>query len=177
MINRKESIITILKTMDTNVLVGVWNEYCQESNMDDYIYNNDEYTLDEMFNGSDYPVNNALRAAFYGDYRYNDDYVVFNAYGNLKSYDYYDVKEQIDFDTLAEYIMDNDCREIQDVWIEDIYVDFVDYFNNKFEDVSIDEDYNLSSWNLLTEDWDDIAEEVLEEIKINDEYEKYTLSN
>ena len=64
--------------------------------------------------------------------------------------------------------MDNDSREIQDVWIEDIHGDFEDYFNNKFEDVSIDEDYDLSSWNLLTEDWDDIAQEVLDEIKDNE---------
>lgn len=169
--NRKESIIAILKDMDTDVLINVWNEYCSEENMDDYIYNNDEYTLQDMFNGNQNPVDEALRAAFYGDYRYCDDYVVFNAYGNLKSYDKYNVEEQIDFDTLADYIMDNDCREIQDVWIEDIYGDFEDYFNNKFEDVSIDEYYDLSSWNLLTEDWDDIAEEVLEEIKENEETE------
>ena len=166
--NRKESIIAILKVMDTDVLINVWNEYCSEENMDDYIYNNDEFTLQEMFSGKD-AVSDALRAAFYGDYRYCDEYVVFNAYGNLKSYDNYNVEEQIDFDTLADYIMDNDCQEIQDVWIEDIHADFEDYFNNKFEDVSIDEDYDLSSWNLLTEDWDDIAEEVLEEIKDNDE--------
>ena len=167
--NRKQSIIAILKAMDADVLVDVWNEYCQEQNMDDYIYNNDEYTLKDMFIGSENPVNEALRAAFYGDYRYGDDYVMFDAYGNLKSFDEYDAENNIDFDTLADYIMDNDCREIQEVWIEDVHGDFEDYFNNKFEDVSIDEDYDLSSWNLLTEDWDDIAEEVLEEIKDNDE--------
>lgn len=165
--NRKEAIIAILKVMDTDVLVDVWNEYCTEENMDDYIWSNDELTLQEMFSGNS-AVSDALRAAFYGDYRYFDEYVVFNAYGNLKSYDDYNVVEQIDFDNLAEYIMDNDCREIQDVWIEDIHGDFEDYFNNKFEDVSIDEDYNLSSWNLLTEDWDDIAQEVLDEIKDNE---------
>ena len=165
--NRKEAIIAILKVMDTDVLVNIWNEYCSEENMDDYIYNNDEFTLREMFSGED-AVSDALRAAFYGDYRYCDEYVVFNAYGNLKSYDNYNVEEQIDFDTLAEYIMDNDCREIQEVWFEDIHGEFEDYFNDKFEDVSIDEDYDLSSWNLLTEDWDDIAQEVLDEIKDNE---------
>ncbi len=170
--NRKESIIAILKAMDNDVLVDVWNEYCQEQNMDDYIYNNDEYTLQDMFGGSENPVNEALRAAFYGNYRYSDDYVMFDAYANLKSFDEYDVENNIDFDTLADYIMNNDCREIQEVWIEDIHGDFEDYFNNKFEDVSIDEDYDLSSWNLLTEDWDDIAQEVLDEIKDNENENK-----
>ena len=166
---QKESIIEVLKEMETDVLVDVWNEYCQEQNMDDYIYNNDEYTLQDMFGGNQNPVNEALRAAFYGDYRYCDDYVMFNAYANLKSFDSYDAESYIDFDTLADYIMDNDCREIQEVWLEDISVNFVEYFNNKFEDLKIDEDYDLSSWNLLTEDWDNIVEDIKEEINENNE--------
>lgn len=159
---RKKAIIAILKAMETKTLVGIWNEYCSEENMDDYIYENESYNLNEMFCGKD-AVSDALRAAWYGNYNFTDNYVVFNAYGNLKSYNEYNVEEQIDFDTLADYIMDNDCREIQDVWIEDIHGAFEDYFNNKFEDVSIDENYDLSSWNLLTDDWDDIAEDILDE--------------
>lgn len=37
----------------------------------------------------------------------------------------------------------------------------------------LDEDYDLSSWNLiwnfLTDDWDDITEDVLDELKENTE--------
>lgn len=37
----------------------------------------------------------AVRAAFYGDYRYMDEYVKFNGYGNLESKSEYQVEKEI----------------------------------------------------------------------------------
>lgn len=164
---RKESIIEVLKCIETKTLISIWNEYCSEENMDDYIYNNDEDFFNEMFEKAD----DAVRAVCYGNYEYTDEYVIFNAYGNLVSFDIYDAENHIDFGTLADYIMENDCREIQEVWLEDISANFVEYFNEKFEDLKIDDEYDLSSWNLLTEDWDNIVEEIKEEIHENNEQE------
>lgn len=158
---QKESIIEVLKCVETKTLISIWNEYCSEKNMDDYIYSNDEYFFNEMFEKAD----DAVRAVCFGSYEYTDEYVIFNAYGNLVSFDIYDAEQHIDFDTLADYIMENDCREIQEVWLEDVSANFVEYFNEKFEDIEIDDYYDLSSYNLLTEDWDDIAEDILENIK------------
>lgn len=162
---QKESIIDVLKTMETETLISIWNNYCSEQNMDDYIYNNDEDFFNEMFEKPD----DAVRAVCYGFYEYTDAYVIFNGYGNLVSFEIYDAKKYINFDTLADYIMDNDCREIQEVWLEDISANFVEYFNTKFDDLKIDEDYDLSSYNLLTEDWDDIVKDIKEEINENNE--------
>ena len=156
---QKESIINVLKEMETETLISIWNEYCQEENMDDYIHNNSEDFFNEMFEKPD----DAVRAVCFGNYEYTDAYVIFNAYGNLVSFEIYDAKQHIGFSTLADYIMDNDCREIQEVWLEDISANFVEYFNEKFEDIKIDDEYDLSSWNLLTDDWDNIAEEIKEE--------------
>ena len=158
---QKESIIEVLKAMETETLISIWNEYCSEKNMEDYIFDNDECFFNEMFGNAD----EAVRAVCYGNYNYTDTYVIFNAYGNLVSFDTYDAESHIDFDTLVDYIMDNDCREIQEVWLEDVSANFVEYFNEKFDDLKIDENYDLSSYNLLTEDWDDIAEDILENIK------------
>ena len=155
---RKESIIEVLKCIENETLISIWNECCSEVNMDDYIYNNDEYFLNETFEKAD----DAVRAVCYGSYEYTDEYVIFNAYGNLVSFDTYDAEKHIDFDILADYIMENDCREIQEVWLEDISANFVEYFNEKFEDIEIDDEYDLGSWNLLTDDWDDIAEDIIE---------------
>ena len=52
----------------------------------DYLefFENDEYFFESFYSGM-----NGLeiaRAIYYGDYRYNDDYVRINAYGNLESY-------------------------------------------------------------------------------------------
>lgn len=164
---QKESIIEVLKCIETKTLISIWNEYCQEENMDDYIHNNCEDFFNEMFEKTD----DAVRAVCFGNYSYTDEYVIFNAYGNLVSFDIYDAEEHIDFGTLADYIMENDCREIQEVWLEDISANFVEYFNEKFEDLKIDDEYDLSSWNLLTEDWDNIVEEIKEEIHENNEQE------
>ena len=52
----------------------------------DYLefFENDEYFFESFYSGM-----NGLeiaRAIYYGDYRYNDDYVRINSYGNLESY-------------------------------------------------------------------------------------------
>ena len=47
-------------------------------------WENDEYFFESFYSGM-----NGLeiaRAIYYGDYRYNDDYVRINGYGNLESY-------------------------------------------------------------------------------------------
>ena len=103
-------IVSLLKEFEPDILVNLWNEYCNESNPDDYIYENEEYTLNEMFNS----VDEALRAAYYGDYRYGDDYVMFNAYGNLVSFSDYrsEVLEHIDISSLADYVIENGYSDV-----------------------------------------------------------------
>ena len=166
--DRKACIVSILKEMDNDVLLRFWNEYCNECNMDDYVYDNDEYTLNDMFQS----VDEALRAACYGNYNYQDEYFVINAYGNLDSFTEYGISEHVDFDSLADYIMDNGCYEISEVWYDDVEGDFVDYFNNKFEDVEISvEDIPYGS-DLVTEDWDKVSEEILENLKGEDQEEE-----
>ena len=54
-------------------------------------WNND----DDFFN--DFFYNNpteAVRSAYYGDYNYCDDYVRFNGYGNLESFNDYDLEKE-----------------------------------------------------------------------------------
>lgn len=163
---QKKSIINILKSLETETLLNVWNQYCDDENPDDRIYDNDEYNLNQTFSN----VDEALRAACYGDYRYTDSYFIINSYdGNLESFGNNSVEEHIDFDTLADYIMNYDCSEIQTVWLEDIYADFVDFFNETFNtNIDIDEDTDffdkVNDYNLLTDDWDTIAKEIKEEM-------------
>ena len=97
-----------LNNLDTAQLIDEYNNYLIESNrVDDYIYENDEYFFNENFENS----MESVRATFYGDYRYMDDYVQFNVYGNLNSYQEYEVRELIkenqDFlDYIYEYQFD-----------------------------------------------------------------------
>lgn len=56
-----------------------------------YEYNDEEF-FNVFFEGK--PME-AVRAVFYGDYRYTDDYVKFDGYGNLESASEYKVEEEL----------------------------------------------------------------------------------
>lgn len=60
----------------------------------DYLdfYENDEEFFSMMFEGK--PME-AVRAAHYGEYNYNDYYVRFNGYGNLESFSEYDLEQEL----------------------------------------------------------------------------------
>lgn len=87
----------------------------------DYLefFENDEEFFNTYFNS---PME-AIRATYYGDYNYNDDYVRFNGYGNIDSYDEYEKNEEI-----------KDCiDDIVDNLIE--YYDCIGIYNEELEDL------------------------------------------
>lgn len=73
------------------------------------VYENDEEFFETFFNNK--PME-AVRAAQYGDYKFNHEYVTFDGYGNLQSYSWFDyntrLKDRID-EIIYEY------RKIKDV--------------------------------------------------------------
>lgn len=56
------------------------------------VMENDEEFFNTYFEGR--PME-AVRAAHYGEYNYNDDYVRFNGYGNLESLSEYDLEREL----------------------------------------------------------------------------------
>lgn len=82
--------------------VAIHNIYAQEECADDIVYENDESFFDDNF-GS--PLE-AVRATYYGDYTFTDDYVWFNGCGNLDSGSY---EEEMPFDLsgLQSYFIDH----------------------------------------------------------------------
>ena len=150
-----KSIASILKEFDTDKLRDLWNTYCNEENYEDYIYYNDEYAINEMFNGNPYE---AIRATQYGKYSFTDEYFIVNTYGNLTSFGDSDIASHINFDGLAEYVKDHGCDEINEVWLEDIEYDFINYVNDKMGS-KLDVDVIPEDVNLVTDDWDGIIED------------------
>ena len=114
-----KSIASILEEFDTDKLRDLWNTYCNEENPEDYIYYNDEYAINEMYEGNPYE---AIRSTQYGEYSYTDEYFVVNTYGNLTSFGASELNQHINFDDLAEYVKDHGCDEINEVWLEDIEI-------------------------------------------------------
>lgn len=67
-------------------------------------FENDEYFLNEMFE----TPNDAVRAVCYGKYNYMDDYVRFNACGNLESCNKYEYEDELKsyIDTIIERLIE-----------------------------------------------------------------------
>lgn len=81
----------------------------------DYLdyWNNDEEFFDIFFNN---PME-AVRACYYGDYNYCDEYVSINAYGNLTSCSEWDLQDELksNIDEITEELIDN----IDNIYIYD----------------------------------------------------------
>ena len=153
-----KSIASILKEFDTDKLRDIWNKYCNEENPEDYIYYNDKYAINEMYEGNPYE---AVRATQYGEYSYTDEYFVVSTYGNLTSFGFSELNQHINFDDLAEYVKGHGCDEINEVWLEDIEYDFINYVNYKMGS-KLDVDAIPEDVNLVTDDWDGIIEDYFE---------------
>ena len=80
--NAVEVLTEYLGAEKVSRLIGIYNEYQTEFGDGTTIRENDEAFLDEMFS----TPSEAVRAVFMGDFKYNDEYVIFNAYGNLETY-------------------------------------------------------------------------------------------
>lgn len=68
-------------------------------------YNNDEEFFNTFFKND--PMG-AVRATFYGDYRYNDEYVKFNSYDNIESRQEWQIIEEMEscIDEIIEKIIE-----------------------------------------------------------------------
>ena len=95
LLNNEETLLDVVSELNS------WNGCL------DYLdfWENDEEFFNTFF---DNPME-AIRATYYGNYNYNDDYVKFNGYGNIDSYSEYErieeIKDNIDdiVENLVEY--------------------------------------------------------------------------
>lgn len=91
--------------MDRNELVSLNNAYCRAIGSEGEVYENDEDFFNTFFEGKPFE---AVRAAHYGEYKYSDDYVRFNGYANLESFQYFSVEDLEEYPAnIAEYAIEN----------------------------------------------------------------------
>lgn len=86
--------------------IEIHNIYIRETNggWEYEIESNDEYFFITFFDGK--PME-AVRASYYGDFRYNDDWVWFDTYGNLSSGDNEEELPLRDAEEMAEWYIEN----------------------------------------------------------------------
>lgn len=104
MTNYNEYLTDYLENLTTGELIDLWNQKSEEqSDYDAEIYYNDEDFFNDCFF---IDTNEAVRAAYYGDYNYTDLYVKFNVYRNLESTS--NLMDFIDLEELTDYLKEND---------------------------------------------------------------------
>lgn len=85
-----------IRDYEQDEIIQLHNDHCDREGFEDQIYENNGDFFDLFF---DKPID-AVRAAQYGDYRYTDNFVKFDGYGNLESTD--EPLEWVDFDALED---------------------------------------------------------------------------
>lgn len=94
-----------INELSQSELISLHNTYCQSIGSEGEIYSNDDEFFEIFFNGK---VLEAVRAVSYGEYNYSDDYVKFNGYGNLESFNYFKVDDLEGYpQVIAEYAIEN----------------------------------------------------------------------
>lgn len=122
---KKENLLNEIKGLllnDLSTLEEVVRELNSWNACLDYldVYNNDDEFFDMFFEGKPAEV---ARAIYYGDFNYNDEYIKFNAYGNLKTYSEYDYEE----------LLKENIEEITENLIE--YAEYISIGNEELDDL------------------------------------------
>ena len=79
----------------------------------EYFDNDDDFFNDFFYNNP----SEAVRSAYYGDYNYCDKYVRFNGYGNLESFNDYDLEKEYKY--YIDEIIDSFLQHYQELCITD----------------------------------------------------------
>lgn len=104
---------------DLEYMVRECNSY--DGSLEDYCY---EINDEDFFNVHFTEPMEAVRAAYFGEYQYSDDYVRFNAYGNLKSVSTWDFEQELKdgkeeiVERYAEMLEDNSVSEFKHLFEE-----------------------------------------------------------
>lgn len=100
-----EEVVEFTENWDGSEWVSAHNTYCSEHSMpDDEIFVFDEDFFETYFEGR--PME-AARATHFGEVNWNDDYITFNGYGNLKSINKWGIENEIDKEAIIQDIFDN----------------------------------------------------------------------
>ena len=101
-----ELFVECFENCELSSKITIHNTYIIEtSGTGEYeIYNNDDYFFNTFFDGQ--PME-AVRATFFGKYRYNDDWVWLNRYANLESGSYEEDLPFREAEEMAEWYIEH----------------------------------------------------------------------
>ena len=83
-----EKILQAVENADDDKKIAMWNDYAAEVGEHEIMFV-DDIDFNELFNDA----NAAVRAVYYGDFNFGDEYAAFNGYENLISFPFVDSKD------------------------------------------------------------------------------------
>lgn len=110
MMTYEEFLTDLIEDLTSEELLQLHNEWASETGCyDQYIYENNEYSLNELFSSKI----ELIRAIQYGEYSINDEYFSIDVYGNLESYRTLLVAldSLADIDLLVEWSQDKEYKK------------------------------------------------------------------
>lgn len=110
----KDDLWEQLENLPLRKKINLVNEISGYDGTLDYlmVYDNDEMFFETFY--ANKPLE-AVRATYFGDYKYADDYVRINEFGNLESFNQFEFEEDFydNIDVIIDWIIDNpDCIEL-----------------------------------------------------------------
>jgi hypothetical protein len=181
--NKTEAIVEIIKGWSDSELLVAWNEYCDKKGYsDNIIYSMDSFN--ECFGGMEpLDIIDMVRGC---DFSPSDDYFSYTSCGNIISFNYVEDYSEFDYDYLAEFLGEDGDNYTADVDRDELKTAFIEELINTYESLEgLTEDevsekftefIEENCYDLLTDDWDLMAEEFIEsfdtEAETNDEEDK-----
>ena len=111
---------------DTEYLMTIVSELNNWNSNLDYLraYENNKEFFEMFFEGT-HPME-IVRMTYYGDYKYTDQYVRFNGYGNLESLDNFEYEKELkdNINEILDELMENYNNIYLPAEIEEIYNNF-----------------------------------------------------
>ena len=101
--NNYEAIVKEIEAMSNEEQMEIHNQYCENiNNMDNQIFYNDEEFFEMFFSGR---ITDLVRAISYGDFEPNQEFIKFDGYANLETFD--NVSLYLDAVAIADDIQEN----------------------------------------------------------------------
>lgn len=121
----KEFEKEMIDDLDNDEKLDLYNQYCENNNdYDSMLYKNNDKFLKYIFdNNLKIIISGLAKAIAYGDYKYSDEYVKVNGYGDLQSY--YNLNEALKDNFVDSELIDF-ITENKNIDFENLYIEYID---------------------------------------------------
>ena len=140
--NKNDAIYNLLCEKSNEELISIWNEYSENNGCEeDKVYENSDSEINLFFGGNAFE---ALRAASYGNYDWDDAYFKIDGYNNLESIKDCHLRDYTDCWLLADNPIDTWFNEDE---LETLRIDFAEFVKDEGREGKVEIDA-IADWEL-----------------------------